>query len=651
MLNILKQFGERLVLLRYQVTLLSLLILVVYYPAITAEISIVDDLDMVSGILNSEQFSLKDILIPRSAGGGYYRPVTILTYYLDYCLWQMSSSFMHLENILLHIANMLMVFYIAKIVSEQYLPQRIISLPFFAAIVFGLHPIATESVNWISGRTDLLAGLFVLISTYFLLCYKFYRSYSSLFGFVFALGIAVFAKEVAFGFILAIPLILALPEKAVSESPVSDSHVSSPTVQILIFSSLTIVLIMAGMSFWTMPAIGLLFLLISQRNSLKELKSSQLLVRTFTIFLVLASTIILFFVMRKIAFTSDIDRISNTLRLMYQDTGYAISLFTGAAGFYVKKFFLPLPLNFFILEIDPLYDLFGIVVFFCGLYMLFQRNIVAVFSITGVSLFLPALPFAFGTIAWTGYAERYIYISSAFWSVAVLFVIMSIRQTGRVEKIIPVVLLMLVMIMSVVTFNRNLVWQTNMSLIADTVSKSPRQKELRGLYMLAFIRAGDLKSAREQYRIASFLHSNKYLESYDLNMAGIEAAEGNKKAAEKLLQKVIDETNGKSVVALKTYSKFLENELNFATESSSVVLLQDKLIPLYNHLYELNHDPFILYRLGQIYITRDDSKTAVEMFEKVVKEYPDGIMYKDNSVKIIKKLQKKISDKATGCLP
>ena len=38
-------------------------------------------------------------------------------------------------------------------------------------------------------------------------------------------------------------------------------------------------------------------------------------------------------------------------------------------------------------------------------------------------MLLPALPFAFGTIAWTGYAERYIYLSSAFWIISAVIYI------------------------------------------------------------------------------------------------------------------------------------------------------------------------------------------------------------------------------------
>ena len=160
--------------------------------------------------------------------------------------------------------------------------------------------------------------------------------------------------------------------------------------------------------------------------------------------------------------------------------------------------------------------------------------------------------------------------------------------------------------------------------------------------MLAFIRAGDFKSAREQYKIASSLHSTKYLDNYDINMAGVELTEGNKSAAEALLQNVLSSTKGKSAAALNFYIKFQENELRQEKNPKDILSIQDKIIQLYDQSYQLNKDPFILYRLGQIYIARKDKLKAIELFEKAVKAYPPGNIYGDNSAKIVRKLKQQI---------
>ncbi len=70
---------------------------------------------------------------------------------------------MHLENILIHAINALLVFWVARKVFAAMKLDRP-ELPLLSALVFALHPICTESINWISGRTDPLATIFVLAS-------------------------------------------------------------------------------------------------------------------------------------------------------------------------------------------------------------------------------------------------------------------------------------------------------------------------------------------------------------------------------------------------------------------------------------------------------------------------------------------------------
>jgi tetratricopeptide (TPR) repeat protein len=524
-------------------------------------------------------------------------------------------------------------------------------LPLSAALVFALHPIATESVNWISGRTDIMACNFILVSAIFLFRYLDSRKKVDLACSVIALLLSLFAKEVAFGYILALPFLLSLPRQDLNDSEkLLNTKKQNPLIIFLIFFSVSVIIAMYTGSYWSVMLLGGCYLInsirleIGNKSLWETIRERVKAISMLT--LVILATFALFFVLRKIAFTSNIDRISNTIRLIFQDTSYAISIFLGAAGFYVKKFFLPLPLNFFILEINPLYDLLGIAVFLFTIWLVIRRNRISVLSIAGMCCVLPAFPFAFGTIAWTGYAERYIYVASAFWSVAFVLFVSRIFAAWNIKHnqkmLVNSIVIALLLIMAFITYQRNLVWQTNMDLISDTVTKNPKQKELRGLYMLAFIRAGDFKSAREQYKIASSLHSTKYLDNYDINMAGVELTEGNKSAAEALLQNVLSSTKGKSAAALNFYIKFQENELRQEKNPKDILSIQDKIIQLYDQSYQLNKDPFILYRLGQIYIARKDKLKAIELFEKAVKAYPPGNIYGDNSAKIVRKLKQQI---------
>lgn len=90
---------------------------------------------------------------------GYYRPVTNLSLYIDGKVFGGSSSGYHLTNVLLNAA--------ATVALFLFLFGASSSLPaaFFAALLFALHPVHVESVAFVSGRTDLLAGLFVFLTS------------------------------------------------------------------------------------------------------------------------------------------------------------------------------------------------------------------------------------------------------------------------------------------------------------------------------------------------------------------------------------------------------------------------------------------------------------------------------------------------------
>lgn len=145
----------------YQIILLILVVLAVYYPALSAGINSIDDAHTITRIQNQDGFRFFDLFRPGSSF--YYRPLLLLSLYADKFFWGFSPSFMHLENILLHAANAVLTYFIArKVFVRVFGPVQL--LPLVCALLFALHPINTESVNWISGRTDLLATFFVLIS-------------------------------------------------------------------------------------------------------------------------------------------------------------------------------------------------------------------------------------------------------------------------------------------------------------------------------------------------------------------------------------------------------------------------------------------------------------------------------------------------------
>lgn len=500
----------------YQLLFLSAAVLVVFYPSLSAEINVVDDLQAVTSLSNRDHFSLTDIFFPRTSGGGYYRPLIGLSYWVDKHVWALKLGVMHLEVVVAHLLNAVLAFFITRkliavsnLSSNGYIPLAI-------GLLFAFHPIVTESVNWISGRTDIMMGNFVLASFYLILSFKqkgvWYLLFFSLVLAVLALG----AKEAAFGYLIAIPLFLLFKYNSVTAKPPVENR-SQIYLFLLCYVAAFMIALYTG-NYWLVLIIACVYLAVSIKLDRVRDGMSSCSLRLYGVtFAALVLALAAFYGVRKIAFASDVDKIGQTMRLMFADMNYTISLFLGALGFYLKKLIQPLPLNFFIVEIDPLYDFIGIAVLLFTLRMLVVRSLSALLFLTGLCLTLPALPFAFGTIAWTGYAERYIYLPSVFWMLAFcLWIVPMLGNCSAAGKKTAEYATVIVIALAVgVTYSRNITWQTNVTLLKDTVIQSPKARMLRDMYIAALVNAGNVAEAKRQYEIAKTVPVSFYNNRYD----------------------------------------------------------------------------------------------------------------------------------------
>ncbi|HWR97479.1 MAG TPA: tetratricopeptide repeat protein [Candidatus Methanoperedens sp.] len=87
---------------------------------------------------------------------GNWQPLTIISHQLDVTLFRLAPGPHHLHNLLLHLANSTLLFFIVLRLSGARWRSA------FVAAVFALHPLHVESVAWISERKDLLSTLFAL---------------------------------------------------------------------------------------------------------------------------------------------------------------------------------------------------------------------------------------------------------------------------------------------------------------------------------------------------------------------------------------------------------------------------------------------------------------------------------------------------------
>jgi hypothetical protein len=96
---------------------------------------------------------------------GLYRPFTTLSYLFNYAVLGGGESPVgyHAINLLLHCLNVLLVWILARRLGLDRWPAA------YAAAIWAVHPVLTESVTNLAGRPDLLAGACVLAGFLFYL--------------------------------------------------------------------------------------------------------------------------------------------------------------------------------------------------------------------------------------------------------------------------------------------------------------------------------------------------------------------------------------------------------------------------------------------------------------------------------------------------
>lgn len=135
---------------------------------------------------------------------GNYAPIHILSYAIDYSIWGADLFGFHLTNLILHIINSIILFFIIQKFCRNN------NIPLFTALLFAVHPVQVESVAWLSQRKNVLSMLFFLFS------FLFYIKYLSISGhrrsnYIFSLllfTLAILTKAIT----VTLPMLLILTE-------------------------------------------------------------------------------------------------------------------------------------------------------------------------------------------------------------------------------------------------------------------------------------------------------------------------------------------------------------------------------------------------------------------------------------------------------
>ena len=565
--------------------ILLFLVLAVYYPVVNARLVNMDDVEMLMHLNNNDgDISLNHLFFPEGVNR-YYRPFHLLSFYLDYKVWQQEDSGYHLTNYLLHACNALLFFSILLELCRRLCIKYSFVVP--CALIFALHPLTCESVAWVSGRTDIIASFFCFIALRLYLT----DLYIKYLFFPVLLLLGLLAKESA---LILVPLILMID------------------VAFLWYKKMSGRQILQSACIWGLVMIpGLLFYLRMRMGGLDSLDQGVQTALT-----------------NKVAMEGG---------LWFQNLEVWLFHFFASTGFYIKKLFFPFPLNFAIYQISSLsYFIFSLLlIILAGLFIYKKKYLFPFWYILVVMSFLPALFVATAKIAWTAYAERYLYFSCAVFSAGIFYIFSLLAENFKIIRFkILIFLWLVIVIFGISTLRRTFVWENDMTLWESTIRESPYYGKAMFKYGEALQANGKKEEGlRMFYNIVETARDDEW-KSYALVKLGREA---NSR------QRYDEALNFFQKSLLLHENKYIHEaiaQLYFNLPCKSVDEKKknhEKTIFHYQQVYKYTGDPFYLYLMAKMKLSHNEID-AKNLFSEITQKYP-GSHLADLSHKILRSLQ------------
>ncbi|MBF0563870.1 MAG: hypothetical protein HQK89_01375 [Nitrospirae bacterium] len=444
-----------------------------------------------SGFVWDDAHTIKESLVfdksnPYSflfSGGTYYRPAVFLTFYLDRALWGTQPQGFHLSNVLLHSFNALLVYAIwaylpycapgtrtlpsggleqsgqglepldrrVEPLGQKFVPRLSTILPPLAAsLFFSLHPVNSEAVAWISGRTDVLATFFFLLAFFCILVYEVEKKDAILFC-VFVLSLfSMMSKENGASFVI---LFLCYASSAGWDG--------KKLVKGIYF-------VVAAVVVYVLLRIG--------AGSVPDLFSTS---------------------GGKSFFYPGMTRLSVVQSMVY------------ATGYYVGKLLVPTNLNLLPqFTGNPANVLFYLVLLLAAAMLYLKRRRWELFFVAWVAVtLLPSLLIAFSGVAYP-VGERYMYLPSVGYAFLLSFALFSNVKV----KTASVLSFLLILSFGFCLAGRIGVWQNELALWASAANGNPASATARTNYGVALLMAKDYVKAEKELNAALIIDVDGYVQ-------------------------------------------------------------------------------------------------------------------------------------------
>ncbi|WP_243371816.1 glycosyltransferase family 39 protein [Geotalea sp. SG265] len=566
----------------HSILFLLVVVFAVYLPAISGNYNTIDDIHIISAYGTSGQRTLQQILLP--ANQFYYRPLIELTYYLDNIMWGLDPSFMHLENILIHALNVVLVYLLAAEVAAFFNGMN--HLPFISALLFAIHPVHTEAISWIAGRTDPLAATFVLLSALFLL-----KCIQSGNGKHFVLYLAA----MSFSFLVK-----------------ETSFMMVPASFVLVYSTRT-----------------------------EPLEANQRVAGWLKLVcIVFGAAIVGYCAIRVLLKPSGSDNAVSILFQSHLDPLALISESVQAVGFYVTKFLYPLPLNFAINTVAAWYIVPGILSLVVSIWFLRKPGNVNSLFIVALIFLAPAVLVRITGITWTPVAERYLYIPSAFFTIWLSVILLNLIKHVTQYKILYVMLVLITCGVAFVTYQRNQIWRDNYSLYEDAVKKSPDFGDIHNEFGIALNKKGDYQRARKHFLLAQQLSKRPLLRDFaGLNLLNCDLQGKPLHEKREILLDYVSSHPGVQSEVLRMLRN-VDFAISFTgNDPKQLDAIRKEMIVLNDRIFNLTRDPHCLYSNGQIMLARGNDRAALDYFRKTIINAPPNAYFYEPAKKLIHKLE------------
>ncbi|PLX83447.1 MAG: hypothetical protein C0616_00265 [Desulfuromonas sp.] len=575
----------------YQALLLILVTLGIYYPTLFAPFNSLDDQLLVNTLLNQQGFSWSRHFSP---GGlyDYYRPLVTLSFEIDHHIGGLQEPFMHLFNVLVHAVNVLLVWLFARRFG-RFIRNSSDLIPLLAALLFAVHPIHTETVNWIMGRTDLLAGTFC-------------------FAALWSLVIFLERRQMGWGILSGVTLL--------------GGALCKETALFLV------------------P--GACFLLVCRAvGGGRQWRGRWLLLPFYSI------AIGAYFFLRWGAFQTD-RGLSHTTKLVASAVGVASSpgvseatathfpwldavrVALKASGFYAVKLFQPLPLNFGINHVDPVFLVPGLCLVVLLTVSAWRRQPIGWLFLVAASIAVSALAVLYTQLAWTPVAERYMYIPCGPFLVGLVYLVGS-KVTLPVGRAVAAMLVPAVIGGAVwATATRNIVWQDNLTLYQDTVRKSPDFARAKTQLAMALRERGRKEEALALLGENSSASGGEAM----MNRAAALWEEGDYEAARAELLELLENPRGIEIKILNNLVAITMEQANKTEDEDLKRLYYEDILGWLKRIYSLWPNGFVSYRIGRVHLILNNRSAAQRAFAKAAETLPPDSLYHEPAAKLARTL-------------